>query len=234
MKQFLLVVIFVFTLPIYGQEPGSTNNPGLTSTANERGSYIARLISPENLPNIVLIFVGIGGIIVAIRTLNHMRESSETQLQAYVFVEGASIVDGSVADPPQPEKVNTPFAAMLMKNFGQTPAYRVVSWAQLAVVPVVNNEEPMLMVPPLAERFTNTLGPSANFNKGIWFDRSLGAGEIADIVAGRRAIYLYGRIEYEDAFGMERFTTFRLHYTGQYPPPLNSILLFSESGNDAD
>ena len=46
-----------------------------TATAQDNGAknaskgYLARLIAPENLPNIVLCFVGIGGIIIALCTL---------------------------------------------------------------------------------------------------------------------------------------------------------------------
>jgi hypothetical protein len=55
-------------------------------------SYLARLFSPENLPQILLIIVGIGGIVVALRTLGHLQESAERQLRGYVFAETADIL----------------------------------------------------------------------------------------------------------------------------------------------
>ena len=70
--------------------------------------------------------------------------------------------------------------------------------------------------------------------KNLWFDRPLTATEIADIVAGGRGIYAYGRIEYTDAFERRRFTNFRLRYNGRFPPLANSIFNFCESGNNAN
>ncbi len=91
-----------------------------------------------------------------------------------------------------------------------------------------------LVVPPIPEQFFNTLGAGAIFNKALWFDRPLAANEIVDIANGARAIYLYGRVEYRDAFKKRRFTNFRLRYTGQFPPLQGAIFNFSESGNDAN
>jgi len=196
-------------------------------------SYLSRLFSPENLPSVGLFIAGVAGIWVAISTLVHMRESSERQLQAYVLPENAAIVDGTTLNPPQPAQANVPGVGMLIKNFGQTPAYKVVSWAKIAVI-AVTDESTMLVVPPIPEQFSNTLGPGGIFNKGVWFDRPLAANEIEDIATGARAIYLYGRIEYRDAFRKPRFSNFRLRYTGQFPPPPNAIFNFSERGNDAN
>src|SRR6185437_7060400 len=67
-----------------GQQAPATKGNGVNSKV---GSYLRRLFSPENLPSIGLLVAGIVGIIVAIGTLNHMRESSEMQLRAYVVAE---------------------------------------------------------------------------------------------------------------------------------------------------
>src|ERR1700733_5256802 len=202
-------------------------------TKSQAPSYLCRLFSPGNLPNIGLVVVAIGGIVVAIRTLNHMRESSERQLQAYVLPDKSSIVDGTMLTPPQPAKMNVPGVTMLIRNFGQTPAYKVISWAQIAVI-AVENENTMLVVPPLQKRFSNTVGPGGTNNKALWFDRPLAANEITDIAAGVRGIYLYGKIEYQDAFNRLRFTNFRLRYTGPFPPHPEAIFWFSENGNDSN
>jgi hypothetical protein len=203
------------------------------ATAEPPKSYFSRLFSPENLPTVGLIFVGIVGIYVAIGTLNHMRESSERQLRAYVLPIEVSIFDGTMMNPIQQARANVPGVPMLIKNFGQTPAYKVISYAQIAVIAVVD-ENRLLVVPPIPEQFSNTLGPGGIFNKAVWFDRPLVANEIADIATGVRGIYFYGRIEYRDAFEKVRFTNFRLRYTGRFPPLPNAIFNFSERGNDAN
>jgi hypothetical protein len=250
MKYFLLTAVLAVVLPMYGQEKGPTVNPNQANPGNiqqpeaqtptqsdgaraEPKGYFSRLFSPDNLPSIGLFIAGVVGIWVALMTLKHMRESSERQLQAYVLPENASMIDGTMCVPPQPARANVPFVGMLIKNCGQTPAYKVISWADIAVI-AVTDENTKLGIPPIPEKFSNTLGPGSIFNKTLWFDRPLAANEIADIAAGTRAIYLHGKIEYQDAFGKSRFTNFRLRYTGPFPPPANAIFNFSEKGNDAN
>jgi hypothetical protein len=155
------------------------------------------------------------------------------QLRAYVSPENVGILEGNMLSPPQPAKANVPGIGMLIKNSGQTPAYKVISWAQIEVIPV-KDENNTLIVPPMQERFFNTLPAGGTFNKSLWFVRPLTANEITDIANGVRAIYLFGRVEYIDAFKKRRFTNFRLHYMGQFPPIPNAILNFSERGNDAN
>jgi hypothetical protein len=86
MKWFLLLALLGIALPIHGQKesPKSASpNAGvvlsqqMTNTQNDRTataskSYLSRLFSPENLPNIGLLIAGVLGIIVAIRTLRYI------------------------------------------------------------------------------------------------------------------------------------------------------------------
>jgi hypothetical protein len=65
-------------------------------------------------------------------------------------------------------------------------------------------------------------------------NRDLTAGEIADIQTGVKAIYLFGRIEYRDAFKKDRFTTFRMLYSGVWPLTASAGLNFAVQGNEAD
>jgi hypothetical protein len=162
-----------------------------------------------------------------------MRESSERQLQAYVLPDKVGIFDGTTVVPAQPARANVPGVGMAIKNFGQTPAFRVVSWAQITVMAMAQ-ENTMPVVPPIPPQFSTTIGPSAVIQKAVWFDRQLTAQEIADIGTGLRAVYLYGRIEYQDVFKKARHTNFRLRYSGPYPPAQGAIFNFSESGNDAE
>jgi hypothetical protein len=155
------------------------------------------------------------------------------QLRAYVLPENVGIFEGNTLVPPQPVRANIPGISMYIKNCGQTPAYKVISWANIAVIPVID-ENRLLVVPTIPEQFSNTLGSNGTFSKSIWFDRPLSPNEIADIATGIRAIYLYGSIAYKDAFKKNRTTNFRLQYIGEFPPPPNVIFHFSERGNDAN
>jgi hypothetical protein len=154
-------------------------------------------------------------------------------LRAYVMPESAGLYDGTTVKPAQPHRNDVPGVLMLIKNSGQSPAYAVVSWMGVDVLPV--KDEAMLTAPPVDPQFSLPLAAGTQFSKVVWFDRPLAATEIADIVAGVRAIYVYGRIEYRDAFQQKRFTDFRLHYTSnQFPAAAGAGFNFSIKGNAAN
>jgi hypothetical protein len=185
--------------------------------------------------------IGVGTLIVyslqfvaLVATWWLMMLNGRRQLRAYVTVKSGSLWEGTTLTPPQPARTNVPGAALWIENGGQTPAYKVRSWINIAVIFKRDENNGALNVPRIPEEYSNTLGPGVGFSKSIWFDRPLAANEITDIAAGARAIYVYGRVEYRDAFGKKRFTDFRLHYNGQFPPVPDAILFFGERGNDAD
>jgi hypothetical protein len=138
--------------------------------------------------------------------------------------------------PPIPARANFPWVGLHIKNTGQTPAYRLRSWFQIAVIAPAS--ENTLVIPTIVPNANFgsilNLGPGGAFSKNLWFDRPLTAPEITDIANNARAIYAYGRIEYEDAFRRTRFTNFRLRYNGAFPPVPNAIFNFSEGGNEAN
>lgn len=161
-----------------------------------------------------------------------MVTNGHRQLRAYVSPHDAAILDGSMLNPPQPPRFNVPGILLNFKNSGQTPAYKVVSWARIEIAETINEDR--LVAPILEQKFTTTLGPGDVMPKALWYERPLTAGEIADIGSGARAIYLYGRIEYRDAFKRQRRANFRFRYNGAFPPPVGVILNHCERGNNAD
>jgi hypothetical protein len=160
------------------------------------------------------------------------REFWERQMRAYVLPENCSLWDGTAIDPPQPERMNVPGVVMSVKNSGLTPAYGVISWAQIEIVDVKN--ENLLTVPPLQSNVRSTVAPHGSFSKALWFHRALTPHEISDVQTGIRAIYVYGRIEYQDAMKQSRYSDFRLRYMGHWPPGKGHVLNFSEGGNEAN
>jgi hypothetical protein len=170
--------------------------------------------------------------IALIATISLMKNSSRRQLRAYVLPESFSIFDGTRITPAQPQRTDVPGTVLIAKNCGQTPAYKVASWMDITVIPI--KDEANLTVPKIEERFFNTLGSNAVFNKSRWFDRQLTREEITGIREGLVAVYCYGRIVYRDAFKKRRFTNFRMRYNGIYPPLTGAIFNFCESGNDAN
>jgi hypothetical protein len=198
----------------------------------QRPTYPTNRWSLSDKIAVIASIAGMLQFLALVATIWVMIRNGRRQLRAYVFPDSASILDGTMLDPPQPERTNVPGIVMTIRNSGQTPAYQAVSWAQIAVINV--NDETNLTAPEMRDLFSSPLGSGAVFNKALWFDRPLAANEITDISEGTRAIYLYGKIAYRDAFKKARFTNFRFRYIGRFPPHKEAIINFSERGNDAN
>jgi hypothetical protein len=166
-------------------------------------------------------------------TIGIMRANGRRELRAYVLQEGGQLYDGTTVEPIMPENFDQPAATLVFKNMGQTPAYKVTSWGDIAVIPI--REEATLSIPDVPPKYSTTLGAGNGFPKHFRFKRRLTAEEITGVVRGEVGIYIFGRVTYRDAFKKERFTYFRLIYTARHwPPPKGAQLNFCESGNDAD
>ena len=57
--------------------------------------------------------------------------------------------------------------------------------------------------------------------------------DIKNILDKKTAIYAYGRIEYEDAFGREQWAEFRVIHGGNLGPSANDLMQDYDKGNDA-
>lgn len=170
--------------------------------------------------------------IALVITIWVMVRNGRRQLRAYVFPQGADILEGMMLDKPLPEHRNEIFVIIAFKNTGQTPAYQVISWAQIAVTEPANEET--LVTPKLENKFHTSIGADGIMPKTMWHGRALSDSEISDVNKQVKAIYLYGRIEYRDAFKKQRHTDFRLRYNGPFPPPKGVIFSHCEKGNDAN
>jgi hypothetical protein len=138
------------------------------------------------------------GLIILITQTLISRYTAQRQLRAYVFTETADILEGSMFTPPLPARTNFPWVHMTIKNSGQTPAYDIISWLQIAIT-MPANEGTLVVIPPIQRVSANNLGPGGTFAKNLWHDRPVTAPEIADIA--RSAGYLplwedrvYGRL----------------------------------------
>ncbi|HVC37972.1 MAG TPA: hypothetical protein VNF46_06165 [Gammaproteobacteria bacterium] len=157
--------------------------------------------------------------------------TARRQLRAYVLPDSCFLAEGNLLKPPAPEHVGEPGIILILKNSGQTPAYDCVSWTQIAVTEPTNADT--LIVPLLSITAPSTFGAGQSIRKTIWFGRPLTAEENADVVHGRKYIFVYGRLEYRDTFNQKRWANFRLQYAGPFPPPENVIFYYSEKGNDS-
>jgi hypothetical protein len=134
--------------------------------------------------------------IAAEDALLHSRESSALQLQAYIFPKPVEIQDFETA----------PKVTISFENFGKTPAYEVVLWVTtgICIFPLEKEADQ-----PLGSPNTSN-GPLA---PGDVIHRVIELPPISDIekngIKDREcALYLFGGINYVDAFKKPRFVRF--------------------------
>jgi hypothetical protein len=161
-------------------------------------------------------------------TFLETRTTARRELRAYLFVEaiGLGIANGGPAK-------GQPGIVIRIKNFGQTPAYRVLHYA---TVEITNSENPVLApMPEKMEDISASAIPTGGVitairGVGHKVDRS-GASRIrkgSDVVVAR------GRIEYRDTFGRPRWTTYHNYYHGIWPPSDDAVMTFANHGNESD
>jgi len=132
------------------------------------------------------------------------KDTAKRQLRAYVFIENAWLKQ--VAGHSAWE------ITYRVKNFGQTPASRVVVTDKGVAVDQVDG-----WTLPKPENASNlgSLAPSVDFVDS-WTDK-IEFVSLQDLRDERKTICLVGRIDYVDAFDEKRWTTFCYILTGDIP-----------------
>jgi hypothetical protein len=150
-------------------------------------------------------------------------ETSERQLRAYVFAVAGRVRRFAVNEPVEIE--------VRFENTGQTPAYGVHHTMNIAMC------DPPL---PLHELdFTNprkdAMGPRKSSSSFASFgpDYKLSQGHFAAVQSEEAAVWVYGEIRYEDAFGKPRWTKFRFIYVGDFVTDPPGGMATDTEGNDA-
>jgi hypothetical protein len=169
----------------------------------------------------VAIVVGAFQFFALVATVFVMIRTSQRQLRAYVFNDHANLVDFD----------NVPIAQILLKNAGQTPAYKVVAWNAVRLAPFPLNIE--LIGHPDAEINRCNLGPGMTFHLTTRLSQLPEPIKEA-IREGTKALYVYGRADYVDAFGRRRFLQWRLFYGADSVRRRDGSLGVYPEGNDAN
>ena len=68
------------------------------------------------------------------RQIRNQAKFVSMQLRAYIFPNDGLIIDGMIIDSPQPSRANTPGIIINFRNSGNTPAYKLISWADISVI----------------------------------------------------------------------------------------------------
>jgi hypothetical protein len=137
------------------------------------------------------------------------RDTAKQQLRAYVCVVAADIVFA---------KVDEPGIEIRIKNCGLTPAYNVSMWSGLAV-----STHPLrrsLDKPP--EEFDmnqSVLAPDGFELMHPIFSQPI-PQQLFPLGTAQHTLYVFGQINYVDAFNDHHTTDFRLLFGGPEPPQL--------------
>jgi hypothetical protein len=149
-------------------------------------------------------------------------KTAKRQLRAYV-----SISQTEISNIMSGENLA---AKVVIKNFGQTPAYNVVMSVGVDTVrfPLTT----ALPSPNFRHKLPN-IGPGGERTHRFEGDEPIPVEWRARFEQKTSAVYVYGKIKYRDAFAARRFTDFRLYKggdSGVSGPELN----FSPDGNKAN
>jgi hypothetical protein len=123
--------------------------------------------------------------------------TAKRELRAYVFVHDAVIESAHAGRMPR--------AQIPIKNYGKTPAYEIKVSINMGYDAALRGDAP--------EREANSLGhlgPGADLTADVEFGQSLSVPQYNAMMGGGAYLFVYGRIRYVDAFGMERYTRFGL------------------------
>jgi hypothetical protein len=148
-------------------------------------------------------------------------DNGRRQLRAYVFPDQATLLWAGTAKPTAAE--------IVIKNSGQTPAYRFSTVSVIVVTdyPLRQN----LPIPPIPANHT-VIPPSGTYVVSVGMEKPLTADQLKAIQKGTQAIYAYGEIAYADAFNECRLTQYQFYYTGAGGDPGSHIgLSYLDQGN---
>ena len=143
----------------------------------------------------------------AMATVKEMKDTARKELRARVFV---AVAKRSGAASPGPF-----VAELVIRNFGKIPADDCTCTVGLLLdtyppvednLPVLNatGREPRVVLPPDGDIHISKALPVGTF-------ASL---QHTQVMQESHAVYLYGRIEYLDGFGTERFSKFLMKCSG--------------------
>jgi hypothetical protein len=182
-----------------------------------------------NMPDtltIALVAAAFAGVaaIAGIATAFIIHQGNKRQLRAYLKVEPNMKVPGGT---------NAPLVFDLeIKNCGQTPAYKLVSFCSIDF-----KANPFTDFPPRPEDLPPDppayLPPGAELTLHGKVAQPRTAQQRADFKSGKSSLYLWGEIKYKDVFGKKRFVKFKWEY-GKQAAKNKSGPTICPDGNDAN
>jgi hypothetical protein len=187
-----------------------------------------RLISLNTQMAVFSLLATIAATGLLIWTFKETRSTSRRELRAYIFPENVGIYC-LINQIPKVEngKVGS---TVHIKNTGQTPAYNVRHVSHLAIWE--QSDEAALIADTLVGAPSNSMPPGGIVTASRRMKDKLTRQQQAGLKNGKLAIYVFGRIEYTDAFGNDQFTVYKFGYAA-WPLNENLTMTFASTGNEA-
>jgi hypothetical protein len=157
------------------------------------------------------------------RQLRHLAETSERQLRAYVFPIEARLTKFTAGHPLE--------CRIAIENSGQTPAYRLTHMARIGLV----NFPPKEPHPECESSETTSktnIGPRGKIDKFGAMQWPLTEEWVTLLNSRAAAIYVYGRIDFTDAFGRPRWVKYRYMTGGNEGFDREGRLAICQEGNE--
>ncbi|WGS45012.1 hypothetical protein LFL97_31045 [Burkholderia sp. JSH-S8] len=152
----------------------------------------------------------------ASESVTMLKERTAQQMRAYLSIDIGSALY-------QERGKNLRFEGKaLLRNAGHTPAYRVSHTCRAGILPMPLPDNFDLPQPTQPARGGGVIGPGQSRILSAMIEEFVPDDEVDAIKIGMgRALYIWGRVTYEDAFGAQRHTNFCQALTWQ---PNNSVL----------
>lgn len=144
------------------------------------------------------------------------KKSSERQLRAYVGITITDLTYGTKPLSPKPGTMWTDFVVSEIKNYGSTPAQRIIQhlylwqmpWPQAlpADFPFTGEIAEDWKDQPVSELVLN---PQQSY---VATNQIVDHAFITDAIARKTILYLYGHVDYVDVFDKDRRTVFCVYW----------------------
>jgi len=163
-------------------------------------------------------------------TLDHARKTAERELRAYVFVEDAKIA--VIGEMAQEDKIVGAVwrASYTVKNAGSTPAHKVKVLDCLTVQDWIPDRLPL----PMSDDYFGSMAPNGDVIDADSDDLTTNPADGAAVTSkeATKAVFLVGKIFYDDVFGFARETDFCFFWKGPIDDTPQQMTAYNE-GNDS-
>ena len=135
--------------------------------------------------------------------IDDARKSNKRELRAYLSV----VIGGA---DYQDRETNFKFAGYpILKNNGRTPAYNVRYWSKAEIIPDALTENYQFQIIPTQELSQASIGPGEDRILTCIVPDFVNYAEVSDIKIGKgKALWVWGRLHYEDAFNDPHYVNF--------------------------